>query len=202
MKFYTSPHVAWLTGLFILSFTLLILPAPSIASSGDQARTIPDTPVLDQNGMSRLFYTDLVRDKIVAVNFVFTRCTMVCPMLGFKFGQLRELLGAQAGESIHLVSISTDPLYDTPERLNAWAQKFNAGPGWNQVTGNKQDIDHLLKSLKAFSADKQDHSSLVLLINDSLNEWLWLDGESDPKLIHSALAQWLNPALDGNSPEK
>jgi len=190
-----------LTCLIVFSLALFFSPVPIVASSSDRVQTIPDTAVLDQNGADRQFYTDLVEDKIVAVNFVFTRCTMICPMLGFKFGQLRKLLGEQAGESIHLISITTDPGYDTPQRLNTWAQKFNAGPGWNLVTGDKQDIDQLLKSLKAFSADKQDHSSLVLLINEPLNEWRWLDGESDPKLIYSALSLWLKPAPDANSPE-
>ena len=153
---------------------------------------LPNTSVLDQNGQSKLFYQDLIKDRIVVINFVFTRCRMVCPMAGFQFGRLRELLGDQAGQSVHLISVSSDASYDTPQRMKDWAVQFNAGKGWTQVTGEKQNIDQLLKSLKAFSADKQDHSTLVLVGNDRLSEWKWIDGGSNPQLILSALSKWQN----------
>ncbi len=178
----------------IMFFIGLLLATFALGhSSVDE--NIPNTPVLDQTGHSVMFYDDLVKDKIVAINFVFTRCGMVCPMLGFRFGQLRKLLNNEGHDQnqVHLISISTDASYDTPARMQTWAQQFYQGTGWTQVTGDKPRIDHLLKSLKAFSADKQDHSSLVLLINDQRNEWKWIDGQSDPKIIQMALSEWQKP---------
>lgn len=176
---------------FLMMLLLIALSGMAVAVTPDNAQhSIPNTPVLNQAGEDMLFYDDLVKDRIVAVNFVFTRCGMVCPLLGFRFGQLRKLLDEDSNPAVQLISISTDPNYDTPARMKTWAEQFHRGGGWTQVTGVKQNIDHLLKSLKAFSADKQDHSSLVLLINDRRNEWKWIDGESDPQVIQAALSEW------------
>lgn len=185
------PH----TSLMVLVLVLLLLATSGLADTpaDDQQQVIPNVSVLDHNGDAVLFYDDLVKDNIVAVNFIFTRCGMICPMLGFRFGQLRKLLDDDSGNQVQLVSITTDPNYDTPARIKTWAQQFHQGIGWTQITGDKQTIDHLLKSLKAFSADKQDHSSLVLLINDQRNEWKWIDGESDPQLVQAALSEWQIP---------
>ena len=160
------------------------------SSTPGHQNPIPNIAVLDQDGVSRHFYTDLVEDKIVAINFIFTSCQMTCPMLGFKFGQLRKQLGDDAGTRLHLISITTDAAYDTPQRLKSWSEKFNSGVGWTQLTGEKQQIDQLLKSLKAFSVDKLDHSTLVLLINDKTQQHKWIDGNSDPRLILQALSKW------------
>lgn len=193
--------------LVLLAALALSGPALSASQNGqvqssDEPLPIPDTLVLDQHGDPRHFYTDLIEGKIVAVNFVFTRCRMVCPMLGFRFGQLRQLLGPAAGTDIHLVSVTTDATYDTSERMRAWAEKFNAGKGWTQVSGDKQNIDEVLKALKAFTADKQDHSSLILLINDPQNEWRWLDGASDPNVMQSALNQWITSTTNAPAAER
>ncbi len=199
----------WLHPETIALVLLAALTTPACnASQNDQVQSnneplpIPDTLVLDQHGDPRHFYTDLIEGKIVAVNFVFTRCTMICPMLGFRFGQLRQLLGPAAGTDIHLVSVTTDAAYDTPERMHAWADKFNAGKGWTQVTGDKQNVDAVLKALKAFTADKQDHSSLILLINDPRNEWRWLGGASDPKVIQTVLNQWITSTNNAPAAER
>lgn len=64
-----------------------------------------------------------------------------------------------------LISISVDPATDVPERLNSFASKFNAGPGWTFVTGNKLEIDQLLKTLGAATASKSDHTPMILVGN-------------------------------------
>lgn len=127
---------------------------------------IPDTPVVDQDGKRLNFYTDLVKGKVVAINFIFTTCTTICPPLGATFAKVGALGGAHFGTDFHLISISVDPTTDTPERLKAWAGQFNAKPGWTLVTGQKADINDLLKALGGFSASVRDHSPTVLIIND------------------------------------
>ncbi|MEW6208862.1 MAG: SCO family protein [Acidobacteriota bacterium] len=130
---------------------------------------IPDVPVEDQNGRRLNFYTDLVKNKTVAINFIFTTCTTICPPLTATFRKVQELLGDR--RDIELISVSVDPATDVPERLNAFAAKFNAGRGWTFVTGAKSDMDRLLKSLGAYIADKNDHTPMVLVINDSAGCW-------------------------------
>ncbi len=132
---------------------------------------IPDLVVLDQDGNERRFYTDLVKDKVVAVNFIFTTCTTICPPLGATFGRLQQLLGERAGRDVFLLSISVDPVIDTPPRMKAWGAKFGAGSGWTLVTGPKQTIDKLLSALGLPAGPKEDHPPLVLIGNEAAGLW-------------------------------
>jgi protein SCO1/2 len=133
--------------------------------------SIPDVPVLDQNGKQIRFYSDLVQGKVVAINFIYTTCTTICPVLGATFANVQAQMGERSGRDFSLISVSVDPVTDTPGRLKAWGAKFKAGPGWTLVTGKKQDVDTLLRALGASSAQKEDHPPLVLMGNDPKGLW-------------------------------
>jgi len=132
---------------------------------------IPDVEVLDQNGNALHFYSDLIKGKTVAINFIFTNCTTICPPLAATFARVQKDLGDKAGRDVHFISISIDPLTDTPERLKAWGAKFKAGDGWTFVTGDKQEIDKLLNALGASVSRREDHSPTVIVGNDLKGVW-------------------------------
>ena len=132
---------------------------------------IPDVEVLDQDGNALHFYTDLIKDKTVAINFIFTNCTTICPPLAATFARLQKEMGDKVGRDVHLISISVDPLTDTPERLKAWGAKFKAGPGWTFVTGEKQEMDKLLNALGAAVSKREDHTPALIIGNDSKGVW-------------------------------
>ena len=161
---------------------------------------IPDTPLVDQSGREVHFATDLVDGKVVAMNFVFTTCTTICPPMGANFGQLQKLLGDRAGRDVHLVSVSIDPTIDTPERLAAWGQTFGAGPAWTLVTGDKPLVDGLLRKLGVFVGDKQYHSPIVLLGNAESGQWLRTNGLTPaPQLLEQI--DRLTPSTSATSAE-
>jgi len=144
------------------------------SSAGVRTRnnlSIPDVNVLDQDGNALHFYTDLIKDKTVAINFIFTNCTTICPPLAATFARLQKEMGDKVGKDVHLISISVDPLTDTPERLKAWGAKFKAGPGWTFVTGEKQEIDKLLNALGASVSKREDHTPALIIGNDSKGVW-------------------------------
>jgi protein SCO1 len=132
---------------------------------------IPDVQVLDQHGNALHFYTDLIKDKTVAINFIFTNCTTICPPLAATFARLQKEMGDKVGRDVHLISISVDPLTDTPERLKAWGAKFKAGPGWTFVTGEKREMDKLLNALGAAVSKREDHTPAMIIGNDSKGVW-------------------------------
>lgn len=132
---------------------------------------IPDVQVLDQHGNALHFYSDLIKDKTVAINFIFTNCTTICPPLAATFARLQKEMGDRIGKDVHLISISVDPVTDTPERLKAWGAKFKAGPGWTFVTGEKQQMDKLLAALGAAVAKREDHTPAMIIGNDSKGVW-------------------------------
>ena len=132
---------------------------------------IPDVAVLDQHGNKLQFYTDLIKNKTVAINFIFTNCTTICPPLAATFARLQKEMGDKVGKDVHLISISVDPVTDTPERLKAWGAKFKAGPGWTFVTGEKQEMDKLLNALGAAVSKREDHTPAMIIGNDSRGLW-------------------------------
>jgi cytochrome oxidase Cu insertion factor (SCO1/SenC/PrrC family) len=132
---------------------------------------IPDVAVLDQEGNKLHFYTDLIKGKTVAINFIFTNCTTICPPLAATFARLQKEMGGRVGKDVHLISISVDPVTDTPERLKTWGAKFKAGPGWTFVTGEKQDMDKLLNALGAAVSKREDHTPSLLIGNDAKGIW-------------------------------
>jgi protein SCO1 len=132
---------------------------------------IPDVKVLDQNGNELHFYTDLIKGKTVAINFIFTNCTTICPPLAATFARLQKEMGDKVGKDVHLISISVDPVTDTPERLKAWGAKFKAGPGWTFVTGEKQEMDKLLNALGAAVSKREDHTPALIIGNDAKGVW-------------------------------
>lgn len=151
--------------------------------------SIPDVEVLDQNGEPVHFYSDLVAGKTVAMNFVFTTCTTICPPMGANFGRLQKELGDRLGRDVHLISVSVDPVTDTPARMKAWGEKFGAGPGWSLITGERAEVTRLLKALQVFTADIREHSPVVLIGNDATGEWTRAYGLAPPaKLAELALA--------------
>ena len=141
-----------------------------------------------QDGQSRRFYTDLVKGRVVAMNFVFTSCTTVCPTMGATFARVQKMLG-ERGSEVALISVSIDPATDTPERLAAWSKRLGARPGWTLVTGNKTDINELLKSLGLFTADPAAHTPVVLVANEREGRWERVDGLATPTSIVEAIGR-------------
>lgn len=160
-------------------------PQPTPASNGSlsfSSMQIPNVKVYDQNGKALDFYSDLVKGRTVAINFIFTTCTTVCPVLSATFRRVQvELENSQSDAK--LISISVDPTVDTPERLRDFAEKFKAGPGWTFVTGDKTEIDSLLQRLGAGVGNKNDHTSMILIGNDPADVWTRTYGLSSPTVI-------------------
>jgi protein SCO1 len=182
-------------------------PAPDAAHAAHapSKMTIPDVELLDQDGRKVRFYTDLVKGKTVAINFIFTTCTTVCPPLGATFSRVQRELGERVGRDVHFISISVDPATDTPERLKAWGAKFRAAGGWTLVTGRKPQVDELLRALGAGVASPADHTPSVLIGNDASGQWTRSYGLARPSvligLIDAAAAGRLDAAKDSNSRE-
>lgn len=132
---------------------------------------IPDVVVLDQEGNAVHFYGDLIKGKTVAINFIFTNCTTICPPLAATFARVQKEMGDKVGKDVHFISVSVDPLTDTPERLKAWGAKFKAGAGWTFVTGEKEEMDRLLNALGAAVSKREDHTPAMIIGNDSKGVW-------------------------------
>lgn len=148
---------------------------------------IPNSSVVDQDGKPLDFYSDLIKGKLVAINFIFTTCTASCPPLTATFRHVQQA-AIERGLDLQLISISVDPTVDTPERLHAFAEKFNAGPGWTFVTGDKSEIDSLLNGLGTAIANKNDHTPMMMIGNDPVDYWTRAYGLSSPSKLIDLIA--------------
>jgi protein SCO1 len=158
------------------------------AAADARSRTrMPDVPVRDQNGRQLKFYSDLVKGKTVAINFIFTTCTTICPSLTATFRRVQQDLATRAPD-VQLISVSVDPITDTPERLRDFATRFKAGPGWTFVTGEKADIESLLRALGAAVANANDHTPMILINNDVAGYRTRSYGLSSPAELVSVIA--------------
>ena len=161
---------------FIFVALMVAMAAPAAENGATMSFTVPDVTLRNQDGQRVSVYSDLIRDKIVVMNFVFTSCTTVCSPMGANFGQLQSHLGPD----VRLISVSIDPATDTPARLKRWSSQFHAGPSWTLLTGDSGDVERLLKALGVYTADRFSHSP-VMLIGDGRNgRWLRGNGLAPP----------------------
>ena len=120
--------------------------APS-ASSGFEllkpGEAVPNTRFTDQDGREREFAS--FKDSTLVVTFIYTRCPMptFCPLMDRNFAAIQETLKADpALQNVRLVSVSFDPITDTPPVLKKHAQALGADPAyWTFLTGDRDDID-------------------------------------------------------------
>lgn len=142
--------------------------------------SIPDVELIDQSGAVVSLHELLDVDQPIALNFIFTTCTTICPVMTATFAQMRRELG-DAGDEIRLVSISIDPEYDRPEKLMAYSELFGAGPGWDFLTGDSADIVNVLKSFDSYAGSKMNHQPVTLLKRPGNSSWTRLDGLANGK---------------------
>jgi protein SCO1/2 len=164
---------------------------PRYAAS-TESYSIPDVELIDQSGTSVSLRTLLQADQPVALNFIFTTCTTICPVMTATFAQMRRELG-DAGSDLRLVSISIDPEYDRPDKLKAYSEQFRADEGWDFLTGDSADIVQVLRSFDSYAGSKMNHQPVTLLKSPDRASWTRLDGLASSKdLANEVTARLLN----------
>jgi protein SCO1/2 len=154
--------------------------------------SIPDVELIDQLGTSVSLRSLLEANQPIALNFIFTTCTTICPVMTATFAQMRRELG-DAGDQLRLVSISIDPEYDRPDKLKAYAAQFRAGAGWDFLTGDSADIVRVLKSLDSYAGSKMNHQPITLLKSPGSSSWTRIEGLASGKdLANEVTARLLN----------
>ena len=130
-----------------------------------------DVELVNQDADRVRFYSDVLKGKTVVINAFFTTCTSVCPPMSRNMEKVQEALGERVGRDVFLVSISVDPLTDTPARLKQYAQKFHARKGWTFLTGKKENVDWALYKLGQYVESKDDHKTVWIIGNEATGLW-------------------------------
>jgi len=128
-------------------------PMPVIASPRERAARLffSDRRLVTQDGHDVAFYTDVLKNNVVLINFFFTQCTDSCPTQSARLEEVQTLLRANPRPRVRLVSVSVDPAHDSPAALAAYAATWHAGNDWTFLTGSPQIVNDVLRRLGHWS---------------------------------------------------
>jgi len=156
----------------------------------------PDTALVNQDEQPVRFFDDLIKGKVVVINFIFTSCNDSCPLETARLRQVQKLMGDRVGRDVFFYSISIDPQTDTPAVLKQYAAKFKVGPGWQFLTGKKDDIDQLRRSLGLFiegvdNGRTRDHNLSLIVGNQATGRWMKASPFENPYILADQLGNSL-----------
>lgn len=156
----------------------------------------PNTELITHEGKTVKFFDDLIKDKIVAINFIYTSCPDVCPLETAQLTRVQKILGDRVGSDVHFYSISIDPENDTPEVLAEYRQRF--GAKWTFLTGDKQEIISIRRKLGLYvegadsGPNKNNHNVSMIIGNQKTGRWMTRSPFENPHVLADQLGNWLN----------
>ena len=153
-------------------------PAPTVVPRVLRVQPVlGDIPLIDQNGRATTLREALDTELPVLVNFIFTTCTTVCPVMSTGFAQLQETLGPDR-DRIRLVSISIDPGVDSVDALQAYAKRYRAGDAWWLLTGTREASISAQRTFGAYRGDKMNHAPATYVRRSRDAPWQVIEGLS------------------------
>jgi protein SCO1/2 len=150
-----------------------MVPAGSQRTEATYA--VPAVDLVDQHGRKQSIAQLMATQKPVLLDFIYTTCTAICPVMSATFQQVQRELGEDA-DKVLMVSVSIDPEQDTPSALADYAQRFDAGPQWVFLTGSLEDSITVEKAFDAYRGDKMNHAPVTLLRVGPDSPWIRFDG--------------------------
>lgn len=172
-----------------------LLPGNVQSGTASIARHFPNVVLRTQDGTRVRFYDDLIKGKIVLVNFMFTSCTSQCPLTTANLVKVEEALGDHLGRDIRMISVTVDPDTDTPEVLAKFSRRYGTKPGWYFVTGNRKDVDLIRRRLGVLDddTDKTQHTGILVYGNEATGQWAATPAMARPAAIVKSVMKLLDP---------
>ena len=167
---------------------------------------LPNVPLVTHDGKKVHFYEDLVRDKIVTLNFFYAKCDEICPTVTANLAKVQKLLGDQVGRTVFMYSFTLKPEEDTVDVIKHYREMFGAGPGWTFLTGKTEDIEKLRKAIgftypdPAIDKDKTQHIGNVRYGNEPMMLWGACPGMARAAFVAESVS-WMVPQ-DPNQVQK
>lgn len=170
-------------------------PAPAASRNRWGGDYFPNLPLVNQHGVTVRFYDDLLKDKAVAINVIYTSCKDECPLETASLVRLQKMLGDRVGKDIHFYSISIDPVTDTPQVLKAYADKFGVGPGWQFLTGKPEDIKLIVKKIGlsrgSDTQNRDGHTASLMVGNVPGGMWMRNSAVDNPQFLAAKIGTFL-----------
>ena len=193
---------------------LLALPSGKKAWAATTPRDLiredylPNTLLTNHEGEQVRFYDDLIKDKFVTINMVYTSCKMTCPLVTANLVRVQKLLADRVGRDLFMYSITIDPKRDTPKVLKKYAKTHGVGKGWQFLTGKPEDIEDLRIKLgfrwanPVRDANKDFHTGNLRYGNEPLMLWGMVPGIANPSWVAKCILFADQPkTAQANQPE-
>jgi protein SCO1 len=167
---------------------------PVSAREQIRRRYFPAVHLRTHEGKRVRLYEDLIRDKIVVLNFFYATCQGICVPVTANLSKVQALFGARMGKDIFFCSFSLKPDLDTPRVLEAYARRFQAGPGWQFLTGSAADLERCRRQLgftdpdPTRDADQLNHTGMVRFGNEPLTLWSACPGLGRPESLANSIS--------------
>ncbi len=164
-----------------------------------QEQHLPNIPLLTQDGRQVRFYDDLIKDKIVTINFFFSQCKDICPLVIANLVKVQKILGDQVGRDIFMYSFTLKPQEDTPDVLKHHMEMHGVKPGWTFLTGTPKDMDLLRRSVGFTNPDPKldqdinQHIGNVRYGNEPLMLWGVCPGMAHANWIAESIGWMMRP---------
>ena len=161
-------------------------------------RSFPNVTLTTHEGKKVKFYDDLLKDKIVLINFMYVKCEGTCPGTTANLVKVQQLLGDRVGKDIFMYSITLKPEEDTPKVLADYAKAYKVKPGWQFLTGDPKDVELLRQKLGFIDRDpvrdanKSNHIGMLRWGNEPHTLWAGCPASLAPSKIvkEIALVDW------------
>lgn len=135
----------------------------------------PDVKMVDANDKEVSLRDSLDGSGPVMLNFIFTTCTTICPVMSSTFSEVQAKLGGKRNK-IRIISISIDPEHDTPSKLNAYAKRFDAGAQWSFLTGTIENSIAVQRAFDIYRGDKMNHEPVIFMRKGADQPWVRING--------------------------
>jgi protein SCO1 len=155
----------------------------------------PNVVLTDQDGRKHKFYDDIIKGKVVALNFIYTKCKDICPSDTAQLRQVQDILGDRIGRDVFIYSITVDPKNDTPAVLKRYKRMFGVGPGWQFLTGKQEDIVEIQRKLGLIGKripKLTEHNTSLILGNEVSAHWIKRSPYDHPKVLANLLGDALH----------
>ncbi len=143
------------------------------AAAEEKARNyFTNLELIGQDGQRLKFYDDVLKDNVVVISFIFTNCQSACPLITRNLTLIRDMLREDERDEIRFVSISLDPVRDTPAAMKAFARTHHADhEGWLFLTGHPDNVNAVTKRLGSYTDDLEAHTTTLLAANVRDSHW-------------------------------
>lgn len=165
----------------------------SLSNSGSKTQVnIPEITLTDSKGNMQKI-KQLIGERIAIIDFVYTNCTTICPILSRIMKDIETELGPKMATNYVLISITVDPANDSPEVLATYARKLGASSSWHWLTGSPSRINRTLRAFGIPTRGRpEDHPPNILVGKVQSNSWKRWTGIASAQEITAAARELHN----------